>query len=91
MICPGFLSSGEAFEKQGRIRGFNKFTPGAFAKGNVMPVEKAAARFADAVEKDQFLVTTGFIGPIYYSIKRFFPWLYYRMGVKIAKDLEKWR
>ena len=55
-----------------------------------MPVDKAAKRFADAIEKDQFLVTTGVIGPFYYGIKRIFPWLYYRIGEKIAADLEKW-
>jgi hypothetical protein len=35
-----------------------------------MPVDKAAKRFADAIEKDQFLVTTGIIGPFYYGIKK---------------------
>jgi len=90
LICPGFLSSGEEFEKRGRVRGFKKFKPGAFAKGGSMSVDKAAKRFADAIEKDQFLVTTGIIGPFYYGIKRIFPWLYYRIGEKIAVDLEKW-
>lgn len=91
LICPGFLSSSDAFEKRGRIRGFTKFEPGSLVKGKVMPVTKAAARFADAVENDQFLVTTGFIGQVYYGIKRFFPWFYHRMGAKMAMDLEKWR
>jgi len=91
LICPGFLSCGEDFEKHGRVRGFKKFKPGAFAKGGVMPVTKAASRFVGAIEKEKFMVTTGFIGYLYYGIKRFFPWLYYRISEKMATDLEKWR
>lgn len=91
LICPGFTSSSTEFEKRGRVRGFKNFKPGAFAKGGVMAVDKAAKRFADAIEKDQFLVTTGIVGPLYFGIKRIFPWLYHRIGERMAADLEKWR
>lgn len=47
LICPGFLSCGKEFEQRDRIRGLNKFKPGAFAKGAATPVEKAAKRFVD--------------------------------------------
>ena len=91
LICPGFLSCGEAFEKRGRVRGLAKFRPGAFAKGSVMPVDKAALKFVQAIEKEKFLVTTGIIGPLFYIIKRFFPRLYYRIGDQMAADLANWR
>jgi NADP-dependent 3-hydroxy acid dehydrogenase YdfG len=91
LICPGFLSCGEDFESRGRIRGLSKFKPGGFAKGGVMSVEKAAARFVRGVEKDQFLVTTGLIGPVFNKIKSLFPWLYHKVGEGMAADLEKWR
>jgi short-subunit dehydrogenase len=91
LICPGFMSCSTTFEKNARVRGFTRYKPGDFAKGKVLPVEDAARKFVRAIKKEKFLVTTGLIGPTYFYIKRFWPWLYYRIGDRMASDLEKWK
>jgi NADP-dependent 3-hydroxy acid dehydrogenase YdfG len=89
VICPAGIVT--EFEKNARVKGWSKFKPGNFVKSYGRTPEGVAKKIVSAIEKDKFLVIIGAEARLLYAIKRFFPRLYYRIGVIMARRLEHFR
>jgi short-subunit dehydrogenase len=89
LVCPGGVDT--AFEKHGSVKGWTRFSPGTFVKGTKRKPEDVAGKIVRAIQKNKFLAIIGPEARLFYLVKRFFPRFYYYIGLRLARDLEKWR
>jgi len=89
LVCPGGV--GTNFEKNARVRNLSKFVPGKFVPGRIQTPEDLARKIANAIQKEKFMLLSGFEGRLLWYVKRFIPWLYYRIELRLARKLEKLR
>jgi len=89
LACPGGV--GTNFEKNARVRNLSKFVPGKFVPGRIQTPEDLARKIVSAIQKEKFLLVSGLGGRLLWYVKRFIPWLYYRIELRLARELEKLR